>query len=186
MSSAAQSSVVQFVSSFPDLPVRQSTLVLGDSGDAVVELQKLLLHWTAFSGYTVPEGDRLDGQFNNTVKRAVETFQRAMFLQPDGVVGASTWQALYTGTPIAMPVLRAGSTGIEVSRLQRILVITGDLAAPDLAASTLADHNLEAGTFGHVTEAAVRRFQQRSGLAVDGIVGLITWNALSRALCPVV
>jgi peptidoglycan hydrolase-like protein with peptidoglycan-binding domain len=175
ISSVTQPSAALFVSSFSDTPVRQSILVLGDSGSTVVELQKLLLHWQEFSGYGTEKGDCLDGQFDNTVKRAVETFQAAMFLQPDGVVGASTWQALYTGTPIAMPVLSRCSVGIEVNRLQRILIATGDLGTHDLVS--------EAGLFGQATEAAVRQFQQRSRLAMDGVVGLTTWNALSKALC---
>ncbi|HEY9618933.1 MAG TPA: peptidoglycan-binding protein [Crinalium sp.] len=170
------SSIPSVVSSSPsisNLPVQRSTLVLGDSGPAVVELQKLLLHWNAFSDYAAsPDGDRLDGQFNSEVKRAVERFQSAMFLQPDGVVGASTWQALHTGAPIRMPMLQTGSVGIEVSRLQRRLIETGDLTP----------HHTELGCFGAATEAAVRQFQERSELTVDGVVGLQTWCALSRTL----
>ncbi|WP_369272704.1 peptidoglycan-binding protein [Streptomyces sp. R11] len=36
------------------------------------------------------------------------------------------------------------------------------------------------GIFGPLTEAAVRRAQQRAGLAVDGIIGPHTWKALRR------
>ncbi|MEO1636204.1 MAG: peptidoglycan-binding domain-containing protein [Cyanobacteria bacterium J06631_9] len=34
--------------------------------------------------------------------------------------------------------------------------------------------------FGPVTYAAVTQFQQDQGLSADGIVGPLTWNALSR------
>ena len=36
------------------------------------------------------------------------------------------------------------------------------------------------GTFGPSTEATVRAFQAQQGLAVDGIVGRNTWNAIIR------
>lgn len=56
-------------------------------------------------------------------------------------------------------VLRRGSRGAEVSRLQRALGISAD------------------GIFGPATEAAVRQFQQGAGLTVDGVAGP---NTLSR------
>jgi len=36
------------------------------------------------------------------------------------------------------------------------------------------------GDFGHYTESAVKAFQRQNGLLVDGIVGPITWRALSE------
>jgi peptidoglycan hydrolase-like protein with peptidoglycan-binding domain len=40
-------------------------------------------------------------------------------------------------------------------------------------------HNLTAdGIFGPDADAAVRASQQRKGLAVDGMVGPVTWSAL--------
>ena len=37
------------------------------------------------------------------------------------------------------------------------------------------------GVFDEATDAAVRAFQQEQGLAVDGIVGERTWNALTES-----
>jgi N-acetylmuramoyl-L-alanine amidase len=34
------------------------------------------------------------------------------------------------------------------------------------------------GSFGKLTEKAVRQYQQENGLTVDGIVGPVTWKKL--------
>src|SRR4051812_357846 len=65
------------------------------------------------------------------------------------------------------PTLAKGSTGDDVRRLQRILVMIKDLDFTGIDA-----------IFGANTEAAVKSFQQGAGLAVDGIVGPETWAAL--------
>jgi peptidoglycan hydrolase-like protein with peptidoglycan-binding domain len=65
------------------------------------------------------------------------------------------------------PTLRRGSTGPDVRRLQRILVMIKELAFTDID-----------GIFGPRTEDAVKSFQSGSGLMVDGIVGPRTWEAL--------
>lgn len=58
-------------------------------------------------------------------------------------------------------ILKRGSRGADVLRLQQILGIAAD------------------GQFGPATEAAVKAFQASHGLAVDGMVGPLTWRALS-------
>jgi peptidoglycan hydrolase-like protein with peptidoglycan-binding domain len=65
------------------------------------------------------------------------------------------------------PTISIGATGHDVRRLQRIFVMMKTLAPNDIT-----------GNFGQTTEQAVKDFQQGAGLAVDGIVGPATWQAL--------
>lgn len=62
-----------------------------------------------------------------------------------------------------MEVLLKGSRNDEVRKLQRLL--------------GFADKDID-GIFGSNTEKAVRAFQERNGLVVDGVVGEKTWSAL--------
>ena len=65
--------------------------------------------------------------------------------------------------------LKKGSSGSDVLDLQKRLN------------STDYGYNLaEDGIFGDKTLAAVKDYQQRSGLTVDGIVGTNTWGALTK------
>lgn len=61
--------------------------------------------------------------------------------------------------------LRRGSTGVDVRRVQGMLVAHGYELDVD-------------GDYGPRTEQAVRRFQLQHGMGVDGIVGPATWLAL--------
>jgi GH24 family phage-related lysozyme (muramidase) len=70
---------------------------------------------------------------------------------------------------LVMPMLREGSDGQHVKRLQILLAAKGFSPGP-------AD-----GDFGPMTEQAVKRFQRTRGLEVDGIVGPRTWAALLGA-----
>ena len=65
------------------------------------------------------------------------------------------------------PNLSSGSTGQDVRRLQRILVMI-----------KLLDFTQITGTFGPQTVQAVKDFQSGNGLAVDGVAGNLTWQAL--------
>lgn len=68
----------------------------------------------------------------------------------------------------ATRTLRRGSSGADVRQLQQSLTERGFPLAAD-------------GQFGPATEAAVRRFQQASGLAVDGVAGPMTMGRLQSA-----
>ena len=61
-----------------------------------------------------------------------------------------------------------GSKGSDVTELQKLLNNNG--------------YNLDVdGNFGSKTQAAVKDYQQKNNLAVDGIVGTNTWGALTKA-----
>ena len=68
-------------------------------------------------------------------------------------------------TPTQRPTLRHGSTGAYVRELQNRLNQNGNKLVVD-------------GIFGGQTESAVREYQKRKGLVVDGIVGPKTWAKL--------
>ena len=61
---------------------------------------------------------------------------------------------------VSLPVLRKGCEGESVKALQRLLGVADD------------------GIFGAKTQAAVIAFQNKKGLAGDGVVGQLTWNKL--------
>ena len=65
-------------------------------------------------------------------------------------------------------MLRKGSSGDDVARLQKRLTAAGfDPGAAD-------------GIFGPKTDAALRAFQEANGLAVDGIAGPATNGKLAE------
>src|SRR3954468_17747264 len=77
---------------------------------------------------------------------------------PDVAAASPANRAIAPGAPAEL--LKMGSTGPEVARVQTALAITPD------------------GIFGPQTDAAVRAFQGRSGLKADGVVGPSTWRAV--------
>ena len=79
--------------------------------------------------------------------------------------------AMEGDVPVWRPTIRKGSTGEDVVYCQQILIKLGY----NLGASG-AD-----GKFGAKTQAAVKEFQAKNGLGVDGVVGPMTWEALEKA-----
>ena len=70
-----------------------STLRQGSRGQDVITLQYLLNMIAEF--YPDVPAPAQDGIFGNQTAQAVTAFQRARQLNPDGIVGPLTWQALY-------------------------------------------------------------------------------------------
>ncbi|HRE01541.1 MAG TPA: peptidoglycan-binding domain-containing protein, partial [Ilumatobacteraceae bacterium] len=67
--------------------------------------------------------------------------------------------------------VRNGDSGEGVKKIQEALVAAGYKLAVD-------------GKFGNVTETAVKDFQKKNKLTVDGVVGPLTWKALEKAANP--
>ena len=173
--------------SYPGSPLRQ-----GDSGTAVFTLQRQLNRiakdYPFFGKLTV------DGVFGPRMVSTVKTFQRQFNLAADGVVGRQTWYKIsyiYVSVKDLAELtsegetssgtlsdgswggtsLRTGSTGSAVEQVQFWL---NTLAQYESALPSLAVD----GSYGAATASAVRAFQRRYGLTVDGVVGRETWNAI--------
>jgi peptidoglycan hydrolase-like protein with peptidoglycan-binding domain len=133
-------------------------LQIGDRGDRVLELQRLL---TATGQNPGP----LDGVFGSRTAAAVTAFQQSAALPLTGKVDQVTWDRLAGGVVL----LRIGSTGNDVLEVQTRLAAIG---YPPRGTD---------GKFGQLTEAAVRAFQGAVSLPVTGVVDLATLGALRAA-----
>lgn len=97
------------------------------------------------------------------LRRYVQTVE----LQDGGPQPSAPTMSPATSDSPSTPVLRRGSRGVDVERLQRALVAAGYATKVD-------------GDFGPATESVVRVFQSSATLKSDGIVGEQTWNKLTE------
>ena len=173
--------------SYPGSPLRR-----GDRGTAVFTLQRQLNRITKdypFLGLLT-----VDGVFGSRMTETVKRFQKQFNLTADGVVGRQTWYkisyiyvsvkdlaeltsegetaagTLSDGT-WGGTILRVGSSGSAVEQLQFWL---NTLAQYESSIPSVAVD----GVYGSGTAGAVRAFQRRYGLSVDGVVGRATWTEL--------
>jgi len=123
----------------------------GSRGQRVVAIQYLL----KARGYRLVP----DGVYRATTTAAVRHFQRIRGLTPDGIVGRATWTRLII-------ILHRGMRGWAVRGLQSNLRYSYGFKIP------------VNGRFGLATWNAVLKFQARFGLRRDGVVGVLTWQAL--------
>ena len=133
----------------------------GSVGQPVRSLQYLL----------IAHGAKLavDGIFGSRTTAAVRTFQRTHGLVVDGVVGPLTWRSVII-------TVRYGSVGSAVKAVQDQANFRGGRGEgpPVLSVD---------GIFGSKTQRWVMGFQgvaaqDFQGVAVDGIVGPVTWQLL--------
>jgi len=138
--------------------VAEPVLKTGSKDPAVRDLQDAL----KALGY---DPGPLDGVFGAKTENAVKKFQQAREIAADGVVGRVTWINIDEADQ-SHPVLRVGSIGLPVRRLQsRMSAVGFNTGGID-------------GRFGTTTEAAVKQLQQNFNLSVDGVVGRQTWDVV--------
>jgi peptidoglycan hydrolase-like protein with peptidoglycan-binding domain len=67
----------------------------------------------------------------------------------------------------ALPVLKTGVSGAEVTKVQTVLKEWGYFTYPNIT-----------GYYGNITKESVKTFQEKNGLTADGVVGKNTYSAL--------
>ena len=160
-----------------------SALRVGSTGTKVKNMQQRLKDLGYYTG-------SVDGVFGQGTENAVKAFQRANGLSADGVAGTATLSklnsssaksnyaasssatsrpAMRTYTPSTLSTyryLQLGSSGSDVTKLQQRLKDLGYF------------NGSVNGSFGSDTETALRAFQERNGLWVDGVAGEDTQRML--------
>lgn len=177
--------MTNILTSYPGTPLRVGSTGL-DVQTIQTYLNRIRRNYPAIPAITDEAG-----VFGESTRAAVTRFQNVFNLTGDGIVGKATWykiSSLYTavtrlaelnsegnslsiGTVPPSVVLRQGSTGQDVITLQYLLDVISEYY-PGIPAPS------QDGIFGSGTRQAVIAFQQRQGLAADGIVGQGTWKAL--------
>jgi peptidoglycan hydrolase-like protein with peptidoglycan-binding domain len=140
-------------SDFPDY----RPLAPGSRGVQVQALQCLLRQKHAYDG-------PVHGRFDGRTTRAVRSFEGAHGLPVDGRVTGRTWTVLLSEG--SAPLLKVGSAGDAVRRLQRALNVATDA---DLRVT---------GVFTGPTERWVRAYQRQRGLPATGVVTGSVWDEL--------
>lgn len=140
---------------------------LGDSGNDVFLLQRLLKSRGMYKG--------LDKQYGAKTEAAVKKYQKWISdhggsLKVDGVCGPATWTSILgiSGDVKTVKEVKQGDKGIDVYIVQELLSATGYYqGALDMS-------------FGPATAQAVKDYQRKKRIAVDGVVGPTTWRVLVK------
>ena len=158
----------------PSTPSTYRFLQLGSNGADVTRLQNRLKELGYFNG-------TVSGSFGADTEAAVTAFQQRNGLWVDGVAGEDTQRMLFSSA--ALPyggqiptnagagyrTLKKGLSGDDVSalqtRLKELYYYNGSID----------------GKYGDSTELAVKVFQQRNGLTVDGVAGSGTLAKLNSS-----
>ena len=136
---------------------KSNAFAYGERSDELVKYQNRLKKL----GYLTTEAD---GTFGADTVTAVRRFQSENGLIADGALGRET-ATLLMSDKAESTSLKVGSEGPQVTNVQNRLI-------------QLKYMKKATGYFGSDTEAAVRAFQKRNGLTVDGKIGPATLNKL--------
>ena len=174
------------------LPTPSATLRPGNTGPAVLRLNRLLLFMSQWiPEINFPASDTPANSFDLELETAVRSAQRYFGLTETGVVTAADWKAFRTAAEellaanpaAASPepggiwpagALALGSAGPAVLQVQRWLNVVA-------SADQSADFVPETGQLDAVTEAALESYQLTAGLETLGVVDADTWESLRLA-----
>ena len=168
------------------------TLGVGDVGNSVQQIQ-IRLNRISKNYPSIPKISPVNGIFDTETENSVKEFQRAFNLEPDGLVGKSTWYAIQRvfgavkrlndlasegitineATNLFNTVLNEGDRGSEVFELQYLLALVSEFnnEIPSVSVD---------GIFGAGTKNALEEFQRIYGLDVTGETDIETWDRLYR------
>lgn len=132
-------------------PTPDPTLRREDENERVQELQERLMELNYL------DLDESTQYYGSATEYAVELFQRQHELTQDGVAGPQTLDLLFSDEAKKYTLLE-GTRGNDVDSLQRQLVDLGYLSKAT-------------GYYGSQTVEAVKEFQERNNLTVDGKTG---------------
>lgn len=139
------------------------TVAKGDSGEDIGRIQNRLYEL----GY-LATADLVTGNFGDTTEAAIIKLQEVNALTPDGKAGHQTINLLYSDE-IKPNLLAYGDKSEVVLASQQRLKDLGYLTTtPD-------------GTYGNDTSVAVKQFQSKNDLVVDGYLGPSTRIALNAS-----
>ncbi|MGN0063048.1 MAG: glycoside hydrolase domain-containing protein [Nocardioides sp.] len=111
---------------------------------------------------------RITGGYNLRTQKAVMAWQASRGFAATTTFTNQHWVSLLAGT--GNDVIKRGSTGQTVYRLQRALNATGAVKLP------------RTGVFDAATEAAVVAYQKRNKLVAGGVGTAQTWSTLGRGV----
>ncbi len=132
----------------------------GTDGDDVARIQQRLYEL----GYLAEASD-VTGHFGDSTEEAVKKLQNVNAISVDGTVGKETVNLLYSDE-VKPNLIAFGEESEVVRKCQERLKELGYLRTePD-------------GKFGNATQVAIREFQSRNDLVVDGYLGPSTRLAL--------
>jgi len=133
----------------------------GDSGTDIVELQQRLYQL----GYLANSSD-ITGTFDEKTLTAVQKFQQMNELEPDGKIGRQSQNLMYSEEVKPNLVAMGEKSDIVLAAQKRLFLLGYLTSEPD-------------GNFGQGTAMAIREFQSRNDLVVDGYLGPGTRDALN-------
>lgn len=133
----------------------------GDEGDDISQLQNRLYEL----GY-LATADLITGNFGDSTEAAVLKLQEVNSLEADGMVGQKTMNLLYSDEIKANFLSYGEKSEVVLAAQERLKSLGYLMTEPD-------------GAFGDDTAAALRQFQSRNDLIVDGYLGPSTRDVLN-------